>query len=157
MKNFNALVNNITSDLRAWSLYLTKNPEEAKDLYQDCMIKIYTHSHQFKENSNIKAWSLTIMRNLFLNQVKKQNKMRTNDISEHSHLVDQSQPNPLQQLFYQEITQEIKRLPKTLSETFSLFTQGYKYHEIADELQVPIGTVKSRINTTRKMLQATLN
>jgi RNA polymerase sigma-70 factor (ECF subfamily) len=157
MKDFSTLVSSIENDLKAWSLYLTKNPEDAKDLYQDCMIKIYTNSNKFEKDSNIKAWGLTIMRNLFLNNLKKKNRMHTTEISDQVQVSESNASSPLQQIFYKELKAQINKLPKALAQTFNMFTAGFKYHEIADELNIPIGTVKSRINTTRKMLQASLN
>lgn len=154
---FHSLITSIDNDLRAWSYYLTKNKEDANDLYQDCMVKLYTNASKFQKDSNIKAWSLTIMRNLFLNDIKKKKKMPKSDIDEYGYLIDSKSPSAVDQISYKEILSEIKKLPQTLATTFNMFTNGFKYHEIAEELQIPIGTVKSRINTTRKMLQASLN
>lgn len=140
-----------------FAYYMTKSNSEAQDLYQDTMLKVLSKSHLYKEGTNFKAWCSTIMRNLFINSYRK--KKRANillDYSNNNHFINSGKTvsnNGEWKMSYEELIQLINKLPKTLSVPFVMQYKGYKYEEIAQKLELPIGTVKSRIFLARKQLK----
>lgn len=71
-------LDSISSSLRAFSLKLTGNPVDAEDLYQDTAVRIITNADKYRQGTNFKAWAVTIMRNIFINNYRK--KVRRNMI-----------------------------------------------------------------------------
>ena len=139
---------------------LTKNQEDAHDLLQDTRFKVLSKWYQFREGTNFQAWAHTIMRNLFINNYRKQ-KNRERYLSAYSaagtskgilkgHTLD----FPLVQ---EKIFEEINQLSPNLKAVIIMAMEGYRYDEIAQELQLPIGTVKSRIHLSRKQLKNKLS
>ena len=121
-----------------FALMLTANRDDAQDLMQDTTLKVLDNQEKFVDNINFKGWVLTVMRNIFINNYHKIVRTQT--------VVDQGQ----------EITKAINGLNNELKVPFSMFLSGYKYNEIADKLDVPLGTVKSRIFFARQELQKVL-
>ncbi len=148
----------ISSSLRAFSLKLTGNSVDAEDLYQDTAVRIITNAEKYKQGTNFKAWAVTIMRNIFINNYRK--KVRRNMI------IDQTPNNYYLNSGGQTVTNEGERtvafnelnsmvdsLPEEFKKPFIMAYQGYKYEEISQELGSPLGTIKSRIFFARKKLQ----
>lgn len=151
----------LQDNMRNFAMSLTANWEDAEDLLQDTTIKVLNNREKFVDNVNFKGWVLTIMRNIFINNYHKMVRRQTLidsdadlynlDIESDSGL---DTPEGSYQLY--EINMAIEKLPLELRAPFSLYLSGYKYQEIADRLNVPIGTVKSRIFHSRKELQVML-
>lgn len=147
-----------TSSLKSFALKLTSNTDDASDLFQDTVIRILANSEKFKEGTNFKAWSLTIMRNIFINDYRK--RVRRNMI------IDQT-PNEYyinsgdrvvenegeQNISIKELMGMVNTLPDDFRTPFMMAYEGYKYEEISEELDSPLGTIKSRIFFARKKLQ----
>lgn len=148
--------------LRYYALNLTSNTEEANDLVQETMLKAFTYQHRFEENTNLKAWLYTIMRNVFINNYRRTQKARTiYDHSKESYYLNipQSQKDandPESQLRCKEILHHIHALSNDFKIPLNMYFEGYKYKEIADHLDLPIGTVKSRIFLARKQVASSL-
>jgi RNA polymerase sigma-70 factor (ECF subfamily) len=156
----NALVD-LTDKLHFYALSLTADSERADDLLQETFLKALTYRDKFAQNTNFKAWIYTIMRNTFINDYRKNVKVRnTFDASGNDfHLnVSKDKVYPAPDSFYgtKEINQTIDALEDEYRIPFKMFLDGYKYKEIADELDLPLGTVKSRIFFTRKKLGESL-
>lgn len=150
--------NEISSSLKAFSFALTQSEADANDLYQDTCFKVISNAEKFKQGTNFKAWAVTIMRNLFINNYRK--KMRRNtllDQTSNSYFIDSSQvdnPNAGESdASYQELLTMVGLLPDDLRIPFWMAYQGYKYDEIAEKLETPLGTIKSRIFFARRKLQ----
>ncbi len=144
-----------------FALMLTANKDDAKDLLQDTTLKVLDNQEKFVDNVNFKGWVLTVMRNIFINNYHKL--VRTQTIVDQSVdlynldvVNDSGFTSPDSNYQLQEITKAINELSDDLRIPFSMFLSGYKYNEIAEKLNVPLGTVKSRIFFARQELQKTL-
>ena len=144
-----------------FALMLTANKDDAQDLLQDTTLKVLDNQEKFVDNINFKGWVLTVMRNIFINNYHKL--VRTQTVVDQSvdlynlDVVNESSFNSPEGAYeIQEITKAINNLSNELKIPFSLFLSGYKYNEIADRLDVPLGTVKSRIFFARQELQKML-
>jgi RNA polymerase sigma-70 factor (ECF subfamily) len=147
-----------TSSLNAFAYNLTKNSEEAKDLYQETAIRAITNKEKFNPGTNLKAWLFTIMKNIFINNYRK--KMKKNTIIDNtdnmyfinsgSHIIDNDAGR---NILMSELNKMIKNLDENFRIPFEMHFDGYKYQEISDELSLPLGTVKSRIFFARKELK----
>ncbi|MEL7119472.1 MAG: RNA polymerase sigma factor [Bacteroidota bacterium] len=152
-------LNGTSQLLKDFSLKLTGNKVDANDLYQDTALRIITNADKYNPGTNFKAWSITIMRNLFINGYRK--KVRRNLFHDRtsnnfflSHGEHATNNEGESSLAYEEVMKLVDKLPPDFKVAFVLrCIDGYKYDEIADELGVPIGTVKSRIFFAKKKLQ----
>ena len=147
--------------LRQYAFSLTHNQEDAEDLVQDTYLKVLQNSDRFAEATNLKAWVCTIMRNTFINGYRRKQKSRvTTDSSEDNALfastASVSSDAADLPLYVSEITTAISSMKDSQRDAFELFVDGFKYHEIADKLQISIGTVKSRIFFARQKLMTNL-
>lgn len=145
------------------------NDTEARDLTQDVFLKAYESFHTFKEGTNCKAWLLKILKNTFLNYIKKKN-LRVNygqfDKLEESVVLEHStgsshQTSPEKAFTLRELDEGIQAALNKLPEDFRLPVilcdiEGLTYQEISEVLACPIGTIRSRINRARKFLKKEL-
>ncbi len=151
----------LQSNLMSFAYQLTSNREAAEDLVQDTTLKVLDNEEKYVDNVNFKGWVLTIMRNIFINNYRRQVRNATIiDTSEDLYHLNISQESGLAT---PEGTFNAKEISKAISEftddyrvPFSMYVAGYKYSEIADHMGLPLGTVKSRIFFARKRLQQTL-
>jgi RNA polymerase sigma-70 factor (ECF subfamily) len=144
-----------------FALQLTANRDDAKDLLQETTLKVLNNQDKFVENTNFKGWVLTIMRNIFINDYRKMVNSQT-IVDKTENLYHLNLPHDLDisdsesALSVQDITKAINNLDKSMKEPFSMLIAGYKYDEIAEKLDLPLGTVKNRIFLARKTLQTNL-
>ena len=148
-------------NLRSFALKLTMDQDAAHDLVQDTTLKAINNEDKFVDNTNLKGWMLTIMRNIFINNYRKnvrENTMvdSTQDLFHLNLKQDSGYETPDGAYTVNEISAILSTFPKDFSEPFNLHVAGYKYEEIADRLAMPLGTVKSRIFFTRKRLREIL-
>ena len=144
-----------------FALMLTANRDDAQDLMQDTTLKVLDNQEKFVDNINFKGWVLTVMRNIFINNYHKIVRTQTVvdqgvDLYNLDVVNDSGFDSPDGAYQIQEITNAINGLNDELKVPFSMFLSGYKYNEIADKLNVPLGTVKSRIFFARQELQKVL-
>lgn len=156
----NALLG-LSDKLHYYALSLTSDSERADDLLQETFLKALMYRDKFAQNTNFKAWIYTIMKNTFINDYRR--KVKTKNTFEGSnnefHLMftkDKVYPAPDSFYSSKEITKSIDALEDEYRIPFTMFLDGYKYKEIAEELDLPLGTVKSRIFFTRKKLEKAL-
>ena len=144
-----------------FALMLTANREDAQDLLQETSLKVLDNREKYVDNRNCKGWVLTVMRNIFINNYHRV--LRTQTVVEQDvdlynlHVTNDSSfdtPDGTCQL--QEITGAIDALNEELKAPFSMYVSGYRYHEIAEALHIPLGTVKSRIFFARQELKTKL-
>ncbi len=143
--------------LKYFALKLTADNEDAEDLLQETFLKALKYKDKFQEKTNLKAWLYTIMKNTFINNYRRKVKRKTiMDNTDDDYFVNstkQSSPiSPESEYNYKEITKTVNALNDECRIPFQMHNEGYKYKEIADELEMPIGTVKSRIFLARKKL-----
>jgi RNA polymerase sigma-70 factor (ECF subfamily) len=158
---FNNELINMEDSLERFALSLTSDRDEAKDLLQETYLKALTYRDKFQEFTNLKAWAYTIMKNTFINNYRKAVRENTTvdntkdlyylNNSKESHLI-----KPDSEYSYKEINKAIEALEDEFKIPFRMHTEGFKYKEIADKLDLKIGTVKSRIFFTRKKLMESL-
>jgi RNA polymerase sigma-70 factor (ECF subfamily) len=148
---FNEALVGIQSNLFSFALNFTKNREDARDLTQETLLKAINYRTYYTPNTNFKAWVFTIMRNIFINQYRRNTKTRMIfDYSEDSYLF--TNQKSVERLGVKEINQKIEALNDELKTPFKMHFEGFKYKEIADSMKLPIGTIKSRIFIARKRL-----
>jgi RNA polymerase sigma-70 factor (ECF subfamily) len=149
---------NLEGSLEKFAYKLTQKIADAKDLVQDTFLKVLTNQDKYVNNKNFKAWTFTIMRNTFINHYRcKVLKNTFCDQTKESFYINQIAENPDSVYAAMEITQNIAQLKERFRLPFEMHIKGYKYQEIADKLNINIGTVKSRIFISRKQLMDQLN
>lgn len=158
---FNRSITGMYGSLKPYAVKLTRSLEDANDLLQETILKALTNQDKYRHNTNLKAWLYTIMRNIFINNYRK--KVRQNTIfdnTDQSYLMNTAQTvnnDAPSNFVVEDIDRALEDLPDRYRTPFWMMYQGFKYHEIADKLDVPLGTVKSRIFLARKQLSDTLD
>lgn len=138
--------------LKPFAITLTKDYETAKDLCQETLCKAFTYRDKYEPGTNIKAWLFTIMRNIFINDYRRAvRKKIVMDAVKHSLTPYALPSESLVRL--KEINTAVHDLPAIFKKACTLYLHGYKYHEIAQALNEPLGTIKSRIHFAKKLLQ----
>lgn len=157
---FNEALVGIQSNLYSFAQNFTKNREDARDLTQETLLKAINYRTYYTPNTNFKAWVFTIMRNIFINQYRRNSKARMIfDQGDEDFLMTSQKSqigSPSERLAVIEITQKIEGLNDELKIPFKMHFDGFKYKEIADTMDLPIGTIKSRIFIARKKLMEQL-
>jgi RNA polymerase sigma-70 factor (ECF subfamily) len=148
-----------TEFLRPFAITLTRDQEQAKDLIQETLYRALANKDKYNVGTNIKAWLYTIMRNIFINNYRRRAKQQTIfDSTPNDFLINLNQGavanEAIANINMKEVKVAIFDLPEIFRNPFLLYFDGYKYHEIADMLQEPLGTIKSRIHFARKLLKA---
>ena len=148
-------------DLLRFALKLTADHDDAQDLLQETSLKALDNREKYTPATNFKGWLYTIMRNLFINNYRKV--MRDNTFVDrtenlyHINLSEDSGFESTEKAYdIKEIHRAVHALPKEYRIPFAMHISGFKYREIAEKLNLPIGTVKSRIFFTRQKLQREL-
>lgn len=158
---FNTMVMRQASSLKMYALHFTHDSDDANDLVQDTLLKAITYYNKFKEGTNLKGWLYTIMKNTFINNYRRFVKIssfvtKSDEISS-ANLVYSSTKNQGESKFVMDdIKFALGKLPQEYYVPFSMYFEGHKYHEIAEYLDIPIGTVKTRIHVARKLLKKSL-
>ena len=155
------------------ALRLTKNERDAEDLVQDTLLKAYTHFDKYQMGTNCKAWLFKILTNTFINSYR--SKKRRPDETELDEVEDfylyrrmggleaarasRSAEDELMDWFSDD---EVQAAIDSLPESYRLAVllsdvEGLSYKEIAEDLDIPIGTVMSRLHRGRKALQKQLH
>jgi RNA polymerase sigma-70 factor (ECF subfamily) len=151
-------------------LYLTRQREEAEDLFQETYLRAFRFIHQFTPGTNCRAWLLTIMHNAFRNryaQRQREPHAVPLDGAEHEYektrIADgaASRSDPAEIVFAQVVDQEIVEALRSLPEEYRsalllVDIEELTYEEAAAVLQCPLGTVRSRLSRARRLLQAAL-
>ena len=155
---FNDSLNKMANLLQSFAYSLTKNTEDARDLYQETAYRAITNREKFRPGTNLKAWLFTIMKNIFINNYRKKVKANTiMDTTDNQYYIksgDNAIGNKAESsIMMKELTRMIDTLDESIRIPFLMHYQGYKYQEIADHLELPLGTVKSRIFFARKDLK----
>ena len=155
---FQSNLMNLQSNLLNFAFMLTSNRDDAYDLLQDTTLKALDNEDKYAENTNFKGWVFTIMRNIFINNyrrsVRSATVVDTTDNLYHLNLSQESGfETPEESYGAGEITAAINEFSDEYRIPFSMHVAGYKYNEIAEKMNLPLGTVKSRIFFARKKLQ----
>ena len=156
---FNQQFNQMSNYLQAFAYNLTKNVDDARDLFQETAFRALTNRDKFRPGTNFKAWLFTIMKNIFINNYRKKVKANTLFDSTDNQFYINSGSNQVHNdagsnIMMKELNGMLDSLDDSIRVPFLMHYQGYKYQEIADALELPLGTVKSRIFFARKALKS---
>ncbi len=148
----------LQSNMLNFAYMLTSDRDDAYDLLQDTTLKVLDNADKYTDNTNFKGWVFTIMRNIFINNYRRSARAATVvDTTENLYHLNLSQDSGLdtpEGAFHaDEITSAIDAFSDEYRIPFSMHVAGYKYNEIAEHMNLPLGTVKSRIFFARKKLQ----
>ena len=140
--------------------------ESSEDVVQETMIKLYQKKHYYKEIAKFSTWLYTIAKNLANTELRKRKQRKTTLLSQFSkddktYELPSNDPEPGQEIQTDIVNKIIRNAVDQLSEKFKIVIvlrdiQGLSYEDISDIINVPIGTVKSRINRARLQLQVEL-
>lgn len=160
-RNFKKELIGAQEDLFRFAYKLTADREEANDLLQETSLKALDNEEKYTPDTNFKGWIYTIMRNIFINNYRKVVRDQTfldhTDNLYHLNLSQESGFESTESAYdLKEIRRIVNALPREFRIPFSMYISGFKYREIAEKLNLPIGTVKSRIFFTRQRLQEEL-
>lgn len=151
----------VQDELFRFAYKLTSNHEEANDLLQETSLKALDNEDKYAQDTNFKGWMYTIMRNIFINNYRKVMRDQT-FVDQTDNLYHLNLPqgtgfdNTENSYDLKEMHRVVNSLPKEYRVPFSMHIAGFKYREIAERLNLPLGTVKSRIFFTRQRLQQDL-
>ena len=159
--NFQTKLLSLQGNLLNFAYMLTSNRDDAYDLLQDTTLKALDNEDKYVENVNFKGWVFTIMRNIFINNYRKVVRSATIiDQTEDLYHLNLPQESGLEtpegSFAANEITDAINEFSDDYRTPFSMHVAGYKYNEIAEKMNLPLGTVKSRIFFARQRLQKKL-
>lgn len=158
---FQEKFNHLASVLNTFAFNLTKNSEDAKDLFQETAYRALNNREKFRPGTNFKAWLFTIMKNIFINNYRKKMKANTiMDSTDNMYYINaggQVSNRADSNIMMGELQRMIDSLDDTLKIPFMMHYEGFKYQEIADQLGLPLGTVKSRIFFARKELKGMIH
>jgi len=151
----------LTKSLKPFAFNMTKNSEDAEDLIQDTIYRALKNFEKFKPDTNLKAWLYTVMKNIFINNYRKKSKYQmVTDPVDNDILLNNCKIKTYnladRQLLQEELNTVLKSIKPELSKPFVMHHQGFKYEEISSSLEVPLGTVKSRIFLAKKEMQQVL-
>ncbi len=151
-----------------FALRLTSDPSDAEDLVQDTIVKAYRFFSSYEKGTNAKAWLFRILKNSYINNYRKQSKQPNQvDYDEVSSFyetirADRTDTSDLEDKMFRElIDDDISNALEELPEDFRTVVllcdvEGFTYEEIANMLDVPIGTIRSRLHRGRNLLKAQL-
>lgn len=158
---FNTLIKDEAKSLRKYAYQLTRDIEDTNDLVQETMLKAIVYFDKFEEGTNLRGWLYTIMKNTFINNYRRMVKRNTFiDQSGNDFYLNSAQlmvrNDGERKFMLRDIEKAIENLPANLGKPFSMNYKGFKYQEIADILNIPIGTVKTRIFMAKRLLRQQL-
>ena len=159
--SFQQKILGLQANLLSFAYQLTTNKEEAHDLLQDTTLKALDNEEKFVDNTNFKGWVFTIMRNIFINNYRQTVKKatvidQTEDLFHLNISQDSGFETPEGSFEVKEISNALNAFSDEYRVPFNMYVAGYKYNEIAEKMNLPVGTVKSRIFFARKKLREQL-
>ncbi len=157
-----------TDALFNYALRITGDSDDADDLVQETLLKAFRFFDKFEKGTNSKAWLFRILKNSYINeyrrQVKEPNKVDYEDVQNFYENIKATdvktqhyEEDAFNNLLDDNISNAITKLPEDFRTVIILSDiEGYTYEEIADFVDCPVGTVRSRLHRARKMLYAQL-
>lgn len=151
-----------------FAIRLTTDPIDAEDLVQDTIVKAFRFFGSYEKGTNAKAWLFRILKNSYINNYRKKSKQPQqvdyDEVSTYYENVrsEQSDTTDMEDIMYRDmlddhITRALQRLPEDFRTVVLLCdVEGFTYEEIANMLDVPIGTIRSRLHRGRNLLRVEL-
>lgn len=133
----------------------TRSREDSCDLIQETLAKAWSRRSRFRENKNLIGWLYVIMRNTFINQYRKDQHAKQLIVTDlrFKHLDGNGIVRSDESTHVKEVWAAINSINSELGKVFKMYLSGYKYEEIATELGIPTGTVKSRLFLARQEIR----
>lgn len=155
---FGYTIDRLSGSLKPFAMRLTRDNEDANDLMQETVLKAFSNREKYTEGTNLKAWMFTIMKNTFITNYQRMIRKNTFiDSTENMHYINSStssiENSAYEKFAMKDINKAIEKLDDAYKVPFLMHFRGFKYHEIAANLDIPIGTVKNRIHIARKELK----
>ena len=151
--DFDIFWNKYLKELKRYALSLTKRKDLADSLMNDTYVRARSKLHLYKQDNNFIGWLCVIMRNIHQNAIMYEQRY-TDCVVCESQVSDYSTDSNIE---YQDLLKLVHSLPSNLHAVFKLHIQGHKYEEMAEMLNIPVGTVKSRIHQAREWLKKRIN
>lgn len=160
-KSFEEKLVGLQGNLLNFAYQLTTDREQAEDLLQDTTLKALDNEEKYVDNVNFKGWIFTIMRNIFINNYRQTVRKatvidKTEDLYHLNISQDSGLESPEGSFAVKEINAVLNSYEEEYRVPFNMFVAGYKYNEIAEKLNLPLGTVKNRIFIARRRLREQL-
>lgn len=152
---FGVLIQQHQSFLKQLAIKLTKHIDDAEDLIQETFYKALKNKERYQPETNMKGWLYTIMKNTFINGYRKNKNNNTfiDETENQFYLNQYAESTRTDDLVdHQFVMNQINSIDRIYLESFMMYFNGYKYEEISEELNLPLGTVKSRIFLARKKM-----
>jgi RNA polymerase sigma factor (sigma-70 family) len=154
---FTAKFNELNKTLFGIAMRITRNVEDAHDLMQEAALRAFKNRDRFQVGTNFRAWMATIMKNTFINNYRRNSKRKHLELpyDKFSFAIGnaKSEASATSHLMKAELDKMVEELNDGYKKPFKMFNEGYHYDEIADSMDIPMGTVKSRIFYARKQLK----
>lgn len=156
--DFYTQIDIISSPLNNFALSLTRDIEDSRDLFQDTVYKALKNKDKFRIGTNFKAWVLTLMRNTFINGYRRKKRSKVKTVADDSlEMITNTRSAAANEgesnMAMQELMAMLDELDEKLRQPFWMNYLGMSYQEVADTLDTPLGTIKSRIYFARKEMQ----
>ena len=149
---------NMQEQLYYYALQLTEDREDAMDLVQETSYKALKNRTRLHNEDHIRAWLYTILKNTYINYLRSSHYRQlvhdTDEVFQHAAQTgDLSSSSPDEALMKKELHEIIGMLPVVYGKPIHMFLTGYSYKEISQQMNIPIGTVKSRIHLGKKQIR----
>ncbi len=149
---------NLQKQLFLYALQLTENQDDAMDLVQETSYKALKNRRKLLRDDHIRAWLYTILKNTYINYLRsshyRQQVSDTDDLNQIQFTLAAPDDTPDEQLIRKELHEIINLLPVVYEKPIRMFLTGYSYKEISAQMNIPIGTVKSRIHLGKKQIRS---
>jgi len=151
-----------------FALYLTRNPSDSEDLVQEAVLRAYRFFDRYEPGTNCKAWLFRILRNTFINEYRRKtsrpqevpwqgDELLPEDVEPIGGRITDPETELLQDLYDDEVTHALELLSDEFREVVLMRdVEGLSYQEIAEVIDRPVGTVRSRIARGREILRRRL-
>ncbi|ASZ12831.1 RNA polymerase sigma factor [Chitinophaga pendula] len=151
----------VRQKLYRFAFRLLGNEEDAKDIIQDALLKVWHQQERMAELQNLEAWCMRITRNLALDKIKSRKYRMSEDLERADHVPVAYQQDPHMAAEKQDVMKKVHAIIHTLPEKYRTIIQlrdmdGYSYQEIADILEVEMSEVKINLHRARKAVREKL-
>ncbi|MEJ5056092.1 RNA polymerase sigma factor [Sphingobacterium sp. MYb382] len=162
-KEINIKISECGVILKSLAYKFTRDPEDIQDLVQETLMRSLKYMDQFFQNPKLISWLYVIMKNVYINQFRRQQQKyvydshKNREYHDTGYLEPTSNNNSEGDFVINDVDKLLNNFPKEHKEMFCKFIDGYKYSELSTEYNTPEGTIKSRIHFIRKTLRRKLS
>ena len=158
MNQVYAEIEEFVPQLRRYALTLCRNPTAADDLVQESIARALTKSHLFNSGTNLRAWVFTIMHNLNISNMRRQKYIGSPIDPDIAAATLSVQPTQELSVMVKALIKAMKGIPDTQRAAVMMVgVEGMSYERASEHLNVPIGTIKSRVSRGRDALRIALH